>query len=64
MAAGTEKYNTMSFSLKGSATWPQGFDIPGEVLGQNSGGSSSAFPEYSRLQDIVDNITGISLASV
>jgi len=29
VAAGSEKFNTMSFSLKGSATWPQGFDIPG-----------------------------------
>jgi len=58
VAAGSEKFNTMSFSLKGSATWPQGFDIPGEVLGQNSGGGNSAFPEYTRLQDIVNNITG------
>lgn len=50
-------YNTQSFSLKGQATWPQGFDVSGEVLGQNSGGAS-AFPEYERLQDIIDNITG------
>lgn len=32
------------------ATWPQGFDVSGEVLGQNSGGAS-AFPEYERLQE-------------
>lgn len=32
------------------ATWPQGFDVSGEVLGQNSGGGS-AFPEYERLQE-------------
>lgn len=58
VAAGTQKYNTQSFSLKGSATWPQGFDIPGEVLGSNSGGGLSAFPEYNRLQDLVNNMTG------
>jgi len=32
------------------ATWPQGFDVSGEVLGQNSGGAF-AFPEYERLQE-------------
>ena len=49
-------YNTQSFSLKGQATWPQGFDISGDVLGQSSG--TSAFPEYERFQDIIDNMTG------
>jgi hypothetical protein len=30
------------------ATWPQGFDVSGEVLGSNGG--ESAFPEYERLK--------------
>jgi len=64
VASGSEKYNTMSFSLKGTATWPQGFDIQGEVLGSNSGGADSAFPEYTRLQDIVNNITGTKHGNV
>lgn len=50
-------YNTASFSMRNQATWPQGFDISGEVLGQQSSGES-AFPEYERLKDIIDNITG------
>jgi len=59
VAGGSESYNTMSFSLKGTATWPQGFDIQGEVLGRNNnGGGSSAFPDYNKLQDILNNITG------
>ena len=43
LAEAGPRYNTQSFSLKGSATWPQGFDIPGEVLGSNSGGGGLDF---------------------
>ncbi|CAL1161568.1 unnamed protein product [Cladocopium goreaui] len=45
-----------AWDLEMEATWPQGFDVSGEVLGSNGG--ESAFPEYERLKDIIDNITG------
>lgn len=45
--------------MRNQATWPQGFDISGEVLGQQSSGES-AFPEYERLKE---RLGGVRCAS-
>ena len=50
LASTCRDYKTQSFSMRGQATWPQGFTVGGEVLGQQNSGES-AFPEYDRLKE-------------
>jgi len=57
LASGEQKYRTMSFSVAGMSTWPQGRSTPAEIIDQRSG--TVSFNHYDRLKTVIDNITSV-----
>lgn len=58
---GTKKLRTMSFSLKGSQPWTQGFDTSAQIL---TNGEPIGLHKESQLQVIIDNITSIKHGNI
>ena len=59
--AGTKKLRTMSFSLKGSQPWAQGFDTSAQIL---TNGEPIGLQKQGQLQVIIDNITSIKHGNI
>ena len=58
---GTKKLRTMSFSLKGTQPWAQGFDTDAQVI---TNGEPIGLQKAGQLQVIIDNITSIKHGNI